>query len=135
MIRERRLFTEGYGKMKLKAVSGMMLILLFIGILTLAFNIQSVKSNPNTIYVDDDNIAGPWDGTPEHPYQNITSAIQNASANDTIYVYNGTYYENVIIDKTLNLVGEDRSNTIINGSGLEVPGNLVVIVANNVDSQ
>jgi len=44
MPRERRLFTEGYGKMKLKAVSEIMLTLLFIGMLALAFNTQPVKA-------------------------------------------------------------------------------------------
>jgi pectin methylesterase-like acyl-CoA thioesterase len=103
--------------MMFKAVSGIMLTLLLIGMLTLAFDTQSVKADPNTIYVDDDNISGPWDGTPEHPYQNIISALEHASANDTIYVYNGTYYENVIVDKSINLIGEDRNSTIIDGSG------------------
>ena len=119
--------------MKLKAVSGMMLTLLFMGILTLAFNVQQVKSDVIIIYVDDDNTAGPWYGTPSHPYQNITSALQNASVNDTIYVYNGTYYENVVINKTLTLTGENRSNTIINGSGLNYTGALVAIKADNVN--
>jgi parallel beta-helix repeat protein len=43
MSRERRLFTEGYGKMKLKAVSGIMLKLFFTGVLMLALNIKSVE--------------------------------------------------------------------------------------------
>ena len=49
-----------------------------------------VKASPKTIYVDDDNLSGPWDGTPEHPYQNITSGLKHAAAYDTIFVYNGT---------------------------------------------
>ena len=28
-----------------------------------------LESNINMIYVDDDNIIGPWDGTIDHPYQ------------------------------------------------------------------
>jgi len=38
MPRERRPFTEGYRKMKFKAVSGIMVTLLLIGMLTLVFN-------------------------------------------------------------------------------------------------
>ena len=30
-----------------------------------------------TIYVDDDNTAGPWDGTLEHPYQHIQDGVNN----------------------------------------------------------
>lgn len=37
----------------------------------------------------------------------IQAAIDNASTGDTIYVYNGTYSENVDVNKQLTLVGED----------------------------
>ena len=47
----------------------------------------------------------------------IRYAIENASAGDTIFVYNGTYRENVIVNKTVSLVGEDRNTTIIDGAG------------------
>jgi len=46
MQRERRLFTEGHRKMRLKAVSGIMLTLLLVGMLTLAFKIQVLEANP-----------------------------------------------------------------------------------------
>ena len=48
MHREGRLFPEGYRKMKLKAVSGIMLTLLLIGMLTLVFDIQTVKAEAVT---------------------------------------------------------------------------------------
>ncbi|MDI6916343.1 MAG: NosD domain-containing protein, partial [Thermoplasmatales archaeon] len=50
-------------------------------------------------------------------YTTIQKAIDDADSGDTIYVYNGTYYENIIIYKTLTLIGEDRNTTIIDGSG------------------
>lgn len=108
---------------------GIMLTLLSTSLLTLAFNIQLVKANPNTIYVDDDNTAGPWDGTSNHPYQNITSALEYASAGDIIYVYNGTYYESITANKTLSLVGESVATTIIDGGGI---GNVIEVTADNV---
>ena len=67
------------------------------------------------IYVDDDNINGPWNGSQEHPYKTINDGISNATEGDTIFVFNGIYYENVIIDKRLNLIGENKSLTIIDG--------------------
>jgi parallel beta-helix repeat protein len=70
---------------------------------------------PKTIYVDDDNVAGPWLGTRGHPYQNITSGMPDAESGDTIQVLNGTYYEGVHINKSLNIVGESPAATIIDG--------------------
>lgn len=50
-------------------------------------------------------------------YTTIQEAINNASNGDTVFVYNGTYYENVVVNKTINFVGEDRDGTIIDGGG------------------
>jgi parallel beta-helix repeat protein len=68
-----------------------------------------------TIYVDDDNTQGPWDGTMEHPYQYIQDAIRAASHGDSIFVYNGIYYENIIIKKQVRITGENYTNAIIDG--------------------
>jgi len=112
-----------------KLVLGIMLMFLWINMLALAFHIQPVKADAKTIYVDDDNTAGPWDGTKDHPYQNITTALQHTSAWSTIYVHNGTYYENVVVNKTLSLVGENRKATIIDGCGI---GNVAEVTTDNV---
>ena len=50
-------------------------------------------------------------------YPTISDAIRNASQGDTIYVKNGVYYENPVIDKSISIVGEDSENTIVIGSG------------------
>ena len=46
-------------------------------------------------------------------YTSIQDAVDNANIGDTIYVFNGTYYENILVDKSLNFIGENRNNTII----------------------
>lgn len=81
------------------------------------------------VYVDDDNNDGPWDGTPEYPYQYVQNGINAASVGDTVFVFNGTYLENIVVNKTINLIGEDKENTIIDGNG---SGNVVNISADNV---
>jgi parallel beta-helix repeat protein len=47
----------------------------------------------------------------------IQDLINNASDGDTIYIPSGIYYENIIINKSISLVGEDKNNTIIDGGG------------------
>jgi parallel beta-helix repeat protein len=76
----------------------------------------SVKANPNAIHVPAD-------------YSTIQEAINHASSGDTILVQNGTYFEHVLINKSLSLVGESRDLTIVNGSGV---GSVISITANNV---
>jgi parallel beta-helix repeat protein len=62
-------------------------------------------------------------------YQKIQEAVNRADIGDTVFVYNGTYYENVIINKALSLVGENCETSIIDGSGIE---DVVKISMNNV---
>jgi len=93
--------------MERKGVFGITLILLVVSMLTLTFHVQPVKAEPKTWTVDDD---GPAD------FSKIQDAINAANPGDTMYVHNGTYYENVLINKdNLTLLGEDRKNTIIDG--------------------
>jgi parallel beta-helix repeat protein len=89
-----------------KTVSGIMLTLLLIGMLTLAFNIQPVKTKPTTIIVPDD-------------YPTIQEAVVYANEGNTIFVRNGTYYESVVVyNNSVSLIGENKETTIIDGGGV-----------------
>lgn len=96
-------------------------ILLFICFNAVAFGQFSINNNSvgfnftNEIYIDDDNVDGPWLGTLEYPYQNISQGIENASCNDIIYIFSGTYNETIDINKSVQIFGEDPNGTIING--------------------
>jgi len=47
-------------------------------------------------------------------YTRIQDAINDSAPGDTVYVYNGTYYETVSINvMSLTLIGEDRETTVI----------------------
>ena len=48
-------------------------------------------------------------------YTSIQEAIDSASNNDTIYVSKGTYFENILITKPIELIGEDKNTTKIDG--------------------
>jgi pectin methylesterase-like acyl-CoA thioesterase len=46
-------------------------------------------------------------------YPTIQEAINHANEGDTISVKAGTYYENIVVTKSISLNGESSSNTII----------------------
>lgn len=49
-------------------------------------------------------------------FTSIQEAINNASDGDTIFVRADTYYEHLNIGKSISLIGENKENTIIDGS-------------------
>jgi len=89
-----------------------------------------VNNEYNTVYVDDDNIDGPWYGTIEYPCQCIHDGIDYAGRKDEVYVFNGTYSGNVVIYKKINLIGEDKDATIIDGDQTEKDG--IIVASNNI---
>lgn len=106
-----------------KAVTGMILTLLLMGMLTLAINVHLVKAEPRTWIVDDN---GPAD------FHTIQEAIDASNPGDTIYVRVGIYYENIDMNPydiiyngekertsrvDLSIVGEDNERTIIDANG------------------
>jgi parallel beta-helix repeat protein len=52
-------------------------------------------------------------GTGPDNYTRIQDAIDNASDGDTVYVYNGTYTESLMINENIDLTGENKTTTII----------------------
>jgi len=47
----------------------------------------------------------------------IQGLIDHASDGDTIYIPSGIYFENIVINKSISLIGEDKDTTIIDGGG------------------
>ncbi len=70
--------------------------------------------NQKTLYIDDDAPPEWYDKT---HFKTIIPGIENASDGDTVFVYNGTYYqyENIQINKSISLIGENKYGTIIDG--------------------
>lgn len=87
-------------------------------LLVLAFDVHLASAEPKRWNVDDD---GPAD------FRTIQEAINAASPADTIFVYDGTYHENVVVNKSVSLVGENRNTTIIDGG---TSGTVVLVTAN-----
>lgn len=87
-------------------IAGLIVISGFLGFLTFESDIVSAGS---IIYV------GSGIGNDS---ATINGGIGIAQPGDTVYVYSGTYIENVVVDKTINLTGENRDTTIIDGGNI-----------------
>jgi parallel beta-helix repeat protein len=85
-------------------------ILLIGSFLLLMFSIVRcrvcVNASPKVIHVPSE-------------FPTIQSAIDNASSGDTILVASGTYREYLNINKSLSIVGENRTTTVIDGDGAD----------------
>jgi len=107
-----------------KAILASFAILCLLSISFLIDCKLSVKASPTTWTVDDDRVE-----YPDADFTTIQEAINNATDGDTILVHKGTYYENVIVNKSVSLVGEDRDSTIVDGNEA---GSVISITADNV---
>jgi len=61
-------------------------------------------------------------------YLSIQEAIDVASAGDTIIIKAGVYYENLLVDKSVNLIGENKESTIVIGAGNVTRGQQTVVM-------
>jgi len=65
-------------------------------------------------------------GTGEGNYTKIQDAIDNTSDGDTVFVYDDSspYYENLVVNKSINLFGENQNTTILKanegGTGINI---------------
>ena len=60
-------------------------------------------------------------------FATIQTAINNASVGDIIQVKPKIYFESIVVNKTVSLIGDDRDTTIIDGTGT-----VVLVTADNV---
>ena len=103
--------------MKRKSITKIESLLLVLGTLIIITAIFAGGSAGDTIIVAQD---GSGD------YDNIQEAVYNSTAGDTIRVWEGTYVENVFVNKTLTLIGNGTDKSVIAASGT---GSAVIINA------
>lgn len=69
-------------------------------------------------YVSHEGTSTPPYTTWETAADSIQKCIDYSLAGDTIIVANGTYYESLVVNKYLSLIGSSMDSTIIDGTGL-----------------
>ncbi len=105
-----------------KAVVISVFLLLFVSslLVTNYKTIADVQSAYSTLYVGGSGLGN---------YTIVQAAVNNASYGDTVFVYNGIYYENIVIGESISLIGENKSSTFIDGNN---NGIIVKITADRV---
>ncbi len=99
--------------MKKKIICISICLILIITVIPVSSTIVEKSLLPtfigNVLYVGGD---GPGN------YSRIQDAIDDAMDGDTVFVYddNSPYYENVIVNKSISLIGEGKETTIIDGN-------------------
>jgi parallel beta-helix repeat protein len=81
------------------------ILVVIVTILVLCF---AGTASAGTLYVDDDGGAD---------FTGIQEAINTASVGDTIIVHSGVYYENVVVDKSVTLIG--NGHPVVDAGGKE----------------
>ena len=100
----------------MRKIVSVFLVILLLSVLTSFTQLKiTANANSNVIYVPGD-------------FPTIQMAINNASIGDTIVV-NGTFHEDIVINKSISLFGVNDYSAVIQGSQSQ---SVVSITANNV---
>lgn len=112
--------------MRIVALKGMpclLLVALSIAVVTFPKSlIVSADTVPRVIYVDGGGLGD---------FTTIQAAINNATDHSIIYVYSGVYHENVVVNKSVSVLGQRAPNatTLVSGGS---QGHTFRVVADNV---
>jgi len=90
------------------------IILLFVGTCTIPASAQNTEKSQSTSRGNWLYVGGSGPGN----YTRIQDAINASSDGDTVFVYDDSspYLENILIDKSISVVGEDCNSTVILGN-------------------
>lgn len=108
---------------------------LAIGIIFLFVGTSIIPATAQDTWKSQSISQGTWlyvGGSGPGNYTRIQDAIDNASAGDIVFVYHGTYFENIRITELIFLIGEDRNTTIVDGNQNE---STIITIAEGVTIQ
>ena len=109
----------------MKTIKLFVIVLLICSLL----NLNILPANAKEIkyfFVDDDAKSSWYDQT---HFNTIQKAIDASSNDDVIYVSNGNYFEKITINKSINLLGFDKTNIFRNET---IKTNIISINSENV---
>jgi len=95
--------------MKKLLIVGVILLLICVSIPSTGRVVEqssTVSTDGNIFYVG---------GSGSGNYTSIQQAVDMATDGDTVFVFNGSYKENVRIEKSINVIGEDKNTTFVSG--------------------
>ena len=100
----------------------LIIIVLPVSSTTISKTTSHSQTRGNTLYVG---------GSGPNNYTKIQDAIENASDGDTVFVFDESspYLENIVVDISISLLGEDKDTTVIDGANIS---NRVNLTADNV---
>ena len=120
---------QKYGKIATLGI-GIIMIVATFAILSITAN---AETPPKKVWVDDD-FDSSTDGWGITHFDKIQDGVDAVDSGGNVHVYVGTYYENIVIEKNLKLIGEKPDTTIIqgegSGNGIESKGISGITIAN-----
>jgi len=92
---------------------------------------QGINSSPietDTVFIDDDFNSG-TPGWGVYCFDTIQHGIDIVETNGVVYIYNGIYNEHLTIGKRIEILGENKDSTIVDGTN---SGNVIYITTDSV---
>lgn len=125
---------NSFGGIMRKTAKSKMICCIQISIIVLFFTISFIPVFSSSTAVNqlvNDNTTLYVGGSGPGNYSTIQEAINHAVPGDSVFVYSGFYQENLIVDKSISLIGENSSSTIIDGGNSgDIP--CIDLIADNV---
>lgn len=97
-----------------KEIVGILVCMLLVGTVLPVSATVAIKRTYNSSYFGNTLYVG---GSGEGNYTKIQDAIDDANPGDTVFVYDESspYYENLVVNKSISMIGENRETTVVDG--------------------
>ncbi len=97
------------------------IIIIFLSLITTTI----ISADSPEVYVDDDfnELTPGWNVT---HFNDIQSGIDNLEENGTLYIYNGNYLGDILVNKSSTITGENVDEVIVSGQFLVESNNTII---------